>query len=503
MEPVIVLDRVAENLQRSKKRPSNPAVVTIDNEEDDGDCVIETCRLYEDAFFGPLVKTVTDSAENAVSGSRTTLQETSPYAPELHKQTGSPVLEQETTSSSSTTLAFRRGISNNSQLQRPTLSTQEHVQEQIELHQGQPEVDDASDKSEVESEAGGALPPVLQLPLDEVNPENRNVLPRMPFVPDPEPLPNEEVEVLRGVQIADCSAHVFVEHLRVEADAGRCRVCWLPFHSDQLRLGYLPKLLGAEACEVPARWVHAPSCLTKDDGLRLDFATEWIAISKTVSEEDRRRILGILGLRIPTLMAAAIERPIVRARLWQYPPAALQGWSRYRASGPGVPRSPPRSTQGLRVSAASLEARAILAAEGRSHRAWIQRRRAAVNPPIQGEDVDPARPPRFVDRNNPSSSSTPPHNNISNRGHNDLRERFPPRIPRSLLRIAPSFHFMQGCSEEPCIICHDLVLAGEEVRRLPCCHIFHRDCIDRWLAVKATCPLDNLTAQQLIRAANG
>jgi hypothetical protein len=36
---------------------------------------------------------------------------------------------------------------------------------------------------------------------------------------------------------------------------------------------------------------------------------------------------------------------------------------------------------------------------------------------------------------------------------------------------------------------------GEEVRRLPCGHAFHRDCVDRWLALycrRRTCPLCRL-----------
>ncbi|XP_062201288.1 uncharacterized protein LOC133903841 [Phragmites australis] len=44
-----------------------------------------------------------------------------------------------------------------------------------------------------------------------------------------------------------------------------------------------------------------------------------------------------------------------------------------------------------------------------------------------------------------------------------------------------------------CCVCISTCRDGEEMRRLPCGHAFHRDCVDRWLArCRRTCPLCRL-----------
>jgi len=53
-----------------------------------------------------------------------------------------------------------------------------------------------------------------------------------------------------------------------------------------------------------------------------------------------------------------------------------------------------------------------------------------------------------------------------------------------------------------CSICLAEMAAGERCRRLPCLHIFHQECIDRWLLRKEKCPLDNLELQAMLRLQN-
>ncbi|XP_065186489.1 E3 ubiquitin-protein ligase RNF149-like [Sycon ciliatum] len=40
-----------------------------------------------------------------------------------------------------------------------------------------------------------------------------------------------------------------------------------------------------------------------------------------------------------------------------------------------------------------------------------------------------------------------------------------------------------------CVVCIDNLESGDTIRTLPCNHVFHKDCIDRWLIARQTCPL--------------
>jgi hypothetical protein len=47
-----------------------------------------------------------------------------------------------------------------------------------------------------------------------------------------------------------------------------------------------------------------------------------------------------------------------------------------------------------------------------------------------------------------------------------------------------------GVDGEQCSVCLGTVQPGEKVRRLPLCkHLYHVECIDKWLSSHTTCPL--------------
>ena len=39
-----------------------------------------------------------------------------------------------------------------------------------------------------------------------------------------------------------------------------------------------------------------------------------------------------------------------------------------------------------------------------------------------------------------------------------------------------------------CMICLSDYKDGESVRTLPCGHVYHKECVDRWLAINHNCP---------------
>ena len=53
-------------------------------------------------------------------------------------------------------------------------------------------------------------------------------------------------------------------------------------------------------------------------------------------------------------------------------------------------------------------------------------------------------------------------------------------------------------SMEACAICHQVMSQGEMICFLPCAHTYHVGCIDSWLRIRTTCPLDNRDIQQML-----
>ncbi|CAE8730238.1 unnamed protein product [Polarella glacialis] len=64
---------------------------------------------------------------------------------------------------------------------------------------------------------------------------------------------------------------------------------------------------------------------------------------------------------------------------------------------------------------------------------------------------------------------------------------------QSLLSLLPVSTVAASAAGSQCMVCLDTMDAGAEVRTLPCMHVFHRHCIDRWLAEPGRpprCPID-------------
>lgn len=267
---------------------------------------------------------------------------------------------------------------------------------------------------------------------------------------------------------------LYAEKVRHSAAAESCRGCHQRFAVGQIRLGYVP-----QGCEEPGasdiRWLHAPRCLL--GGLLRADAGSIVAFGPHIRADDRERILAVLGLVPPT----ATNQPMERTQPWFYRVAHQQKWERHQVLAPGAPRPPPSTPEARpALSENSIMARAVLARAGRYHRDLLARRRVRN---IEAREVP--RPRRGVDRQAPRASGV-------------LREpREEPTVPEQLQRAAP-VEKLTVTLGDTCVICRDHMRAGEEVRRLPCLHVFHSSCLERWMQVKTTCPLDNLTLDDML-----
>jgi len=70
-----------------------------------------------------------------------------------------------------------------------------------------------------------------------------------------------------------------------------------------------------------------------------------------------------------------------------------------------------------------------------------------------------------------------------------------------LLALLPSYPLTVDLDDEDstCAICQVKMNMGDMVCRLPCHHVYHVGCIDTWLRVKTSCPLDNLCIEKMLQ----
>ena len=451
---------------------------------EDEDRVIETCTSYEEAFLGyqPKVPRLPEVSAPVMVPSRLLpshpAQSTGPQAFVVGR----------TPKAAKAPKAPSRGLpsSKRPRLERPSISmdsttpsgaTEEHSER--------------SERSLVVESLTAELPKEFLVPEVEVE-EKAPAEVKTPEAVDTSSKISFDEEVQEQLPAVPYS-QVYVERLRNSADEEYCSVCREEIQADQLRLGYTPHT-GHEA-----RWLHV-RCIA-DDGLQMEPG-DWLAFSQAVSDEERQRVLTILSIRRP----AHVTLPPLSPRLWCHSPAISQRWQRCTVPRAGAARPlsrlSPRYVAPV-LSAVSQQARAVLLRE--RNRRLLQARQ--VMPPViplrrsgNGPSVVARRAQVTATSRRPSNQDTQSTSAPENRGRRQWhRKSALGTRAKELFAAAPVVVLEKDRSEEePCVICHESLLAGDEVRRLPCCHTFHRSCIDRWLRLKAVCPLDKLTVDQML-----
>ena len=270
----------------------------------------------------------------------------------------------------------------------------------------------------------------------------------------------------------------FYVHTFEYGDTARCcNSCHEFFLPGQLRLGLL--LQSDEVSQ--AIWMHAPRCLRR--GNFEVTLLESVAFDTDLSDQVRARVLeelAAINARHTEARWPGQARVAVQAtKPWQcniqrlndqLEPAWSVAWSVVRVPLPVV-QSEPASRPGLAARAARSTLHAALEARWAAIDAQLERAEELVRDDQIPDALTHASSSRADDINDLLSS-----------------------VPCQQLEVA---------CQEPCAVCYEDMVVGEEVRRLPCLHYFHKACIDRWIKVKATCPLDNLNVRDLIAKQSG
>lgn len=62
-------------------------------------------------------------------------------------------------------------------------------------------------------------------------------------------------------------------------------------------------------------------------------------------------------------------------------------------------------------------------------------------------------------------------------------------LPHKYKRVRRQSELDDDDGGEKCTICLSLFEIENDVRRLPCMHLFHMDCVDQWLVTNKHCPI--------------
>lgn len=303
----------------------------------------------------------------------------------------------------------------------------------------------------------------------------------------------------------DTFASLYVEPVRPGMEPRHCRFCRGPFAYGQLRLGYTPCGVSWDARPFPPVWVHAVHCAQRSH-LAIRQGAERVCFSPSISVALKDRILNELShLRASAATArdstgnSRQSQSHLCIRPWRYLPAVMQHWVSQAVPErppppPAPPPPPPETTFSAPLGMAAVptatwslevghldrvrELHGSLRAVQVQHMLAQLLDEVSVNPPMPRMPWPgrPFSPPRT------GFSSEPPQEGSG---------------IEAMLREVPTCS-LDKAMDDPCVVCREPLEPGQTCRRLPCFHIFHQECIDRWLCTKATCPLDNLKLSDML-----
>ncbi|GLU04590.1 hypothetical protein SLE2022_217280 [Rubroshorea leprosula] len=78
---------------------------------------------------------------------------------------------------------------------------------------------------------------------------------------------------------------------------------------------------------------------------------------------------------------------------------------------------------------------------------------------------------------------------LQNLAESDIGRRGPPPAAKSAVSGLPMVEILSEAEAVVCVICKDVVGVGEFIKKLPCGHGYHGDCIVPWLGSRNSCPV--------------
>eukprot|EP00927_Polykrikos_kofoidii_P014002 TRINITY_DN16103_c0_g2_i1.p1 TRINITY_DN16103_c0_g2~~TRINITY_DN16103_c0_g2_i1.p1 ORF type:complete len:615 (+),score=98.66 TRINITY_DN16103_c0_g2_i1:73-1845(+) len=342
--------------------------------------------------------------------------------------------------------------------------------------------------------------------------------------------------------LVDPPSSFYVERVRVGMEPTRCNFCQASFVLGRLRVGYMAAAPSMSAGayrgrnppfpQAAARWVHATPCVAKLK-VSVQPLVERVGFSHGISVGERESVLRELA-KLAALSRQHQETVYPRAtsaersgdgrlalRTWEYMPARMQVWATTTIPDPSILRPPPPPTYLAPPappppgpSAAALAARAALRAArsgapgdassfgsgssngNRSAGADFYGGHAEIqtHAELPGEEANYAQLQRVLEQLLSGAQAVVVD---ARRGGDASGHKHRHDAALSMLAAAP-VQTLDTRASEDCVVCREPMEIGDECRRLPCLHLFHKQCIDQWFQVKATCPLDNMRLEEML-----